>query len=385
MFRNQPFTRPTTRVPLEPPTRDGDKTGDDALHLDRVVYDARLLEEAVLRVVRARPAAEQQRFHRQRDVAYEVSDPDAQDRAFGRIHQRWFVQLALGWPLQRALADTGMVLTRASECRVTTAVSRKDEVADLFDWSYPGGVGDTIRDGDPSLPDHGKVILVRLRPESFLEPRALLRFLRHELMHVADMLDPSFGYQKQLPVFDTGPSYDNILRHRYRVVWDTSIDGRLFGRGVVGPEVRQARHREFAATFQMLGEETRRSFSRWFSEDNPAHDDLVAFVCDPRGFGHGRSNRFTGRCPICRFPTAALDPHPERLTEAARTELKADHPSWNLDQGLCAQCADLYQARMAMRREAHEATRQPMSAHERDGERRRLNSEAESGRPPAAS
>ncbi len=368
MVGGQTFMLLTTRVPPEPDTRDRDKTGDDAPHLDRVVYDARLVEEAVLRAVRARPAAEQGRFHRQRDVAYEVSDQDARDRAFGQIHQRWFVQLALGWPLQRALADARTVLTRVSDGRVSAAVSRKDEVADLFDWSHPGGVGDTIRDDDPSLPDHGKVILVRLRPESFLEPRALLRFLRPERLHVADMLDPGFGYQKQLPVSDTGPSYDSILRHRYRVVWDTSIDGRLLGRGVVGPEVRQVRFREFAATFQMLGEETRRSFSRWFSEDDPAHEDLVAFICDPRGLGHCGSNRFTGRCPICRFPTAALDPHPERLTEAARTELKADHPSWDLDQGLCAQCADLYEARMAMRRETHGATRQPMPAHECDRE-----------------
>ncbi len=364
MMRGQPFTPPTTRVPREPDMRDEDKTGDEISHLDRVVYDARLVEEAVLLAVRARPSAEQRRFHRQRDAAYEVFDPDARDRAFGQIHQRWFVQLALGWPLQRALADTNMVLTHVSECRVTAAVSRTDEVADLFDWSHPGGVGDTIRDGDPSLPDDRQVILVRLCPESFLEPRALLRFLRHELLHVADMLDPSFGYRKQLPVSDTGPSYDNILRHRYRVVWDTSIDGRLLRRGVVGPEVRQARFREFATTFQMLGEETHRSFSRWFFEDDPAHEDLVAFICDPRGFGHGGSNRFTGRCPICRFPTAALDPHPERLTEAARTELKADYPSWDLDQGLCVQCADLYEARMAMRREAHGTTRQPMPAHE---------------------
>jgi hypothetical protein len=142
------------------------------------------------------------------------------------------------------------------------------------------------------------------------------------------------------------------LRHRYRVLWDTTIDGRLLNRGVVGPEVQELRHKEFAAAFQMLGDETDRSFSRWFFDATPAHEDLVAFICDPRGCGNDGSTRFTGRCPICRFPTATLDPHPERLTEAARTELRADHPAWILDQGLCAQCADLYNARVAMRREA---------------------------------
>ncbi len=61
---------------------------------------------------------------------------------------------------------------------------------------------------------------------------------------------------------------------------------------------------------------------------------------------------------MCRFPTATLDPHPERLTAAARTALQADHPSWDLDQGLCAQCVDLYNARVAMRQEAPSATGQ---------------------------
>ena len=37
-----------------------------------------------------------------------------------------------------------------------------------------------------------------LRVERFAQPEELARFLRHELMHVHDMLSPEFGYSPQL-------------------------------------------------------------------------------------------------------------------------------------------------------------------------------------------
>jgi hypothetical protein len=64
--------------------------------------------------------------------------------------------------------------------------------------------------------------------------------LRHELMHVADMLDPAFGYERSLPTSDDGPSADNIVRDRYRVLWDVTIDGRLARAGLAHPDARAA-------------------------------------------------------------------------------------------------------------------------------------------------
>jgi hypothetical protein len=297
-----------------------------------VRYDIRLVEEAVARAVRGRSMDDQQLFHRQREAAYKVADRDEREAVFAQVHRSWFAGLGLHRPLDQALTEAGALRTRAGACRVARAVSRKDELADLFDQNE--------RPQDSST-----VILVRLRPESLLEPETLLRFLRHEFQHLADMLDPTFGYRQQLPGSDAGPSYDNILRNRYRVVWDTTIDGRLSRRGFAGPEVRLVRSREFRATFRMLEDEVEDVFATWFDDDHPTHKRLVAFILDPTSAGSHARDHFSGRCPICRFPTAALDPHPERLTEGARRELSADHPGWRLERGLCSQCADLYLAR----------------------------------------
>ena len=195
-----------------------------------------------------------------------------------------------------------------------------------------------------------KIVFIRLRPESFLDPEALLTFLRHELLHVADMVDPRFGYMKDLLASDTGPSYDAILRTRYRVVWDATIDGRLARKGWAKPGCREVRLKEFSRTFSMLNAAVTEAFSRWFDGEAHTHAAIMAFAQDPRGLG-SQVGRLAGRCPICRFPTVRLDPDPARLSAAGRRELHADHPRWRLDEGLCSQCLDLYEASASGRRE----------------------------------
>jgi hypothetical protein len=315
------------------------------LEVNGVRYELRLVEEAVLRAARTLSRGDQRVFRRQRDVIYEIADPDAREIQFDEVHQQWFVRMRLGIPLDQALSETPELLRRTDECRVASAVSRKDEFVDLFDRDAPQNLRGERSGGGRTPPERSKVMLVRLRPESFLVPTTLLQFLRHEFLHVADMVDPRFGYRKELPSADAGPSYDNILRNRYRVVWDTTIDGRLQQGGFLGPEIRDVRLRDFTATFPMLGPEVSQAFSCWFAEAHPTHEQIAAFIRDPTGVRDSGEEEFAGRCPVCRFPTAALDPRPERLSPEAQRELQADNPRWRLEQGLCSQCADLYQAR----------------------------------------
>jgi hypothetical protein len=128
-------------------------------------------------------------------------------------------------------------------------------------------------------------LLVRLRPESLLEAERLRALLRHELLHAADMLDPAFGYSRELPASDSGPSYDNLLRDRYRVVWDATIDGRLCQRGMLDAGAREARRVEFTMALPMLGARAAELFSAWFDGPRPSHAGIVRFILDPAGQG----------------------------------------------------------------------------------------------------
>lgn len=290
-------------------------------------YDARLVEEAVQLAVRGLAREDEKRFHSRREALYDHPDPDEREAGFEALHGEWFVCLGLDRPLHRALSERPGVRSGVSECRVTRAHSRQEEMADLLGREAAG------------LPP---VLVVRLRSESFQDEEALLRLLRHEILHVADMLDPAFGYQKELPASEEGPSYDNILRDRYRAVWSATVDGRLVGQGLIGETMRRKRRKDFARSFGMLGDQVDAAFQSWFQEPHPTHAAIVSYIQSPGGAG---ASALDGRCPLCRFP-AALDPRAsERLTPEALEEIEGDRPSWRPAQGMCPQCADLYLAR----------------------------------------
>jgi hypothetical protein len=47
-------------------------------------------------------------------------------------------------------------------------------------------------------------------------------------------------------------------------------------------------------------------------------------------------------CPLCGFPTHALEPEPDRI--GPRALARADFPAWEAGHGLYLQCADVYRA-----------------------------------------
>jgi hypothetical protein len=301
--------------------------------MSAIVYAPDLVEETVLLAEGTLAPADAQAFRRERDHLYDQADPDRREADFRAFHMRWFARLGLHRVIEDIVAPRADILNRVAGCRVSRALIRRDEGADLLDPS-PATARADVR---PTL-------ALRLRPPALLDPATLGAFLAHELTHVSDMLDPVFGYERALPPSDDGPSSDNILRDRYRVLWDVTIDGRLARRGLAGARVRETRRQEFAATFAMLGEEGPGVFDDWFDRVEPTHRALVAFAQAPNGVGSTNPTD-SGRCPLCHFPVAALDPSPGRLSAAAQAIVRDEYPAWRLEQGLCAQCLDLYEAR----------------------------------------
>ena len=185
---------------------------------------------------------------------------------------------------------------------------------------------------------------ILLRPESLLDPAALLPFLRRELYHIADMLDPEFGYEPSLPPAEGGPTHDRLLKERYRVLWDTIIDGRMARRGWASESARTERLRDFTRVFPVSGETTAQVFGHFFDQDNHTHAEIAAFVLAPRAAFQkpGASSLAGSRCPLCGFPTYAFRAEPDKLAATVLDQIRIDFPKWDSSQGLCAQCADVY-------------------------------------------
>jgi hypothetical protein len=180
-----------------------------------------------------------------------------------------------------------------------------------------------------------------------LSPDTLLTFLRHELFHIADMVDPAFSYEPALPPSEVGPSYDSLLRDRYRAVWDATIDGRMLRRGWLASSTRIRCLAEFAVAFPMLGDRTERIFAAFFDQEPHKHAQFVAFAQDPRAtWDKAAAGPQPGsRCALCGFPTYAFVRKPEHLDSLTLSEILRDFPEWQAADGLCTQCADLYRAR----------------------------------------
>lgn len=306
-----------------------------------VEYGPALVEEAVLSGVRG--FREEFDFRRSRNRIYTLPEGEERERRFQEFHSVWFVRMRLGCPITAALEEQPILLQQAGRCCIFPARSALEEGADLHQWS--AGKLEGIR------PE--KTILIRMKPARLLEPSSLQSWLRHELMHVADMLDPAFGYDPQCPDNDAGAVAMNLLRERYRVLWDTWIDGRLFRRGWLPQGGREKRREEFLATFSAVDLNAAEKFEEIFLSDAQTHAGLIAFAensgirSDPARFSRGKHQP----CPLCRFPTyQLLDGTTELLAETLLL-IKADFPTWRPEHGLCLQCADLYRA-MEMSRSA---------------------------------
>jgi len=293
-----------------------------------VEYEPRLVEEAVLLAV-AR-GNDEPKFRARRDRLYEIADPEEREQEFRAFHAVWFERLGLDRPILRVLLEEPLVARETRACIVAMALTRKAEGADLF--VAPPEVG-------------GRSVGIRLRPERFTDADGLLQFLRHELLHIADMLDPRFRYTRELPGLESDPAYARLIKDRYRVLWGVCVDGRLARRGVAPAGIRAARLSEFERAFPMLGDRTEEIFEHFFEATSPTHPELASFASNPPR-AVGRGPHAGERCPLCRFPTHVFEPGPELLPPELLGRIRDGFPDWDPRDGLCRHCADLYRSRL---------------------------------------
>lgn len=297
-------------------------------------YEPRFVEEAVFFARREPGAAED--LARRRNRIYEIADPDERERVFGELYREWFGRLGLGKPIEQAFREQPSIASGVEVCLIGRSTKAADDGAELFvqaDQNRPGV--------------HRRTVRLLLRPEVLSSPEVLLTFLRHELFHIADMLDPKFAYEPALPASDVGPTYDSLLRSRYRVLWDTTINARMLQRGWLPAAARSRCRSEFFSAFPMLGDELDDVFLRFFDQARCTHPELVAFAQNPRAVtGSAVGTPQPGsRCALCGFPTYVFAPQRGSFDASTIAKIIEDFPRWRPSDGLCAQCADLYAAR----------------------------------------
>lgn len=286
-------------------------------------YDDDFVESAVFLAASGRrsvPAAHIRRFHIERERCYSVLDPDERNAAFFKLHLDWFRE----WGLEKLLLDLLHEYPLLPPALTTLAFRKvrmkKDEGAELYVSA-----------------ENGRSAVVAMRPERFESDEAVRHFLRHEFMHLSDMVNPAFGYSPDVRGPAGNPSHQRIVRERYRLLWDITIDGRL------GRAADSERHRAvFDQAFWFWPEDKRGEvFSRLWAPESPRHDELLTLASDPRDVTHADEPLPGGACPSCGFSTfewADVD----ALGEGVRAAILRAFPRWSAARGVCQRCAEVY-------------------------------------------
>jgi hypothetical protein len=234
----------------------------------RVEFDPKLAESALFAVIRG--SRQELAYHAAREDCYKETDLELRDRTFTRLDLEWFERLDIARPVLRAYAEWPDISSGVGRCIVVPGYRPQDECAELYVRSEPS----MTRGNKPNL-------LIRLSPESFRNPEHIQIFLRHELTHISDMMDPVFLYDPAIEQFYDDTGIPNAIRDRYKVLWDSYIDGRVCRGNLAPPALRKRRLHEFKALFRVLGDRTMDAFDSIFDARKLTHPEMMDIARTP--------------------------------------------------------------------------------------------------------
>ncbi|MBI4567182.1 MAG: hypothetical protein HY719_02170 [Planctomycetes bacterium] len=301
-------------------------------------FDPRFVEEAVFLVLRGHAASGRSAagFPDSRAAyrrAYEAPPGPERDARFAETSAALFADLALDRPFRQAV-DEEPRLEALAEIQVRPAASAGEECADLF----VRAATPQPDDGAGTRPPDERRAAIFLLVSRLAEPEALATFLERELAHVADMLDPRFGYDGDGPPGEVGesPAARNLFRERYRALWTISIEARLERRGRVPSGGAAAALAAFEERNGPLAPREREALT----SPSPAPHRLLAEMAGRRPLRSGASG-VGGICPVCSFHTFDWGPDPKTLSADVRRALDDLAPSRSAGKAVCRRCLEV--------------------------------------------
>ncbi len=303
-----------------------------------VEYDQSLVEQAAFLAARRDGHLENQ-LHKAIDPLYAIADEQLRQDAFARTFQEFFTKLGLDRVVSDLIAERPLIKKHLARCIVREAPQTKDESAELFL-------------GDNSAEAHFECTLViQACPQSLVDAGKFAMRMQRDLLHVSDMLDERFAYQRE--AIAGLPARQNLVRDRYRVLWDIYVEGRLEREGRSSKELAESLRTVFERVFSKdrasLGVE---AFNRVFDASTLTHRILLDWAHNPAELLGDRDDStpsmygFPGeRCPLCGFPTHDWYGFGTGTDRMVLAGIKRDHADWSPEQGACRQCAEMHAAR----------------------------------------
>jgi hypothetical protein len=302
-------------------------------------YDPQLVEETVFQELARRERLEDldlvRRFRSESDAIYERHGVGQREREFDRLHQTFFRLLGLDFSVRAVLTEFAEIKDKIASVLIGKAFTERDEAAEL----------------SPDCRNLG----VKIRPRRFLDRPVLLRQMRHELMHVSDMLAEEFAYAYEGSLRVSSPMEESIVRDRYGLIWDIHVDGRLARQGKETVLGRDGRAREFGAVYAKIPAPQREAiFANLWQAESLTHHDILGMAHDAREVlaragdalddtAHEKILLSGSPCPLCRFPTYTwTEDLREQLPKDTLKLIQEDYPGWEPEEAACERCLEAY-------------------------------------------
>ncbi len=295
-------------------------------------FDPSLIEEAVFLWIHKQEQSVDSQYLRlfqlKREKIYESQlNQDLKDRAFKDLYRDFFHELKLHKIFEEVLLQFQLLAEPHILTFFKRVYGKKETGAQLY------------------VKEKLKTVIVGLQAHLLLKPLKLKAFLFHEIMHISDMLQPAFCYSPRSFLGGLNEIEDNLIRDRFRILWDLSIESRIRRRHwptMVSEEIREV---EFEKVFLFLSHEERRAILlKVRNDENLIQADLIELAKDKR-----LHHTFCDQgllCPLCYFPSYdTIKDWPDETRWVAE-EIQKNNPEWNPSMGICRQCFELYQSRI---------------------------------------
>lgn len=298
-----------------------------------LVVQPDLVERVVFEAVRG-DAAQSRAYHREFARCHNEPEGEGRDAAFRQLHERWFEQLGFRRRIFEIADEFRQVAREVPRVVITPAGGRGGQTAELF--GKPGSYS----------------VVLTVAAATLLDDAAFAYWARHELLHIDDMLDPAFEYDVAARPSGSSLAARNLGRDRYALLWALSIDARLAQSNSTARLLKAQRQREFALAWGISDShaavEVFDHFWTKFAAGRPTHQELLAWTratwtgsawsADPSA--PHRAVLPGDPCPACKFKT--FDWAPPALLEQLRDVIRGNLSAWQLEDGLCGRCAEVY-------------------------------------------
>src|SRR3989338_1153374 len=299
---------------------------DNSLQIN---FDLTFIEEAVFLSMRTKQGDKPYRdFCNEKEKIYQKDvSGDERDKAFKLLYDRYFCSLGLEDFFKNICKDFPLLSQPEIRVVVKRVWNRKHEEAELY------------------VQPHQKTVYLGILVRRVLDLTFLESFLRHELVRISDMLAQDFQYSPHPDLGGKNEIENNLIRERFRLLWDFYIDARLKRRGFPTSKPYEKQKEEFERRFFFLAvPELEQILYKLEGCESLMQIDLLSWAGDPRSLkvlGEGGL-----RCPLCGFTSFGPVKQWDAQTFPVVNVIKKDYPLWEPSQGICPQCFDLYSLRI---------------------------------------